>query len=296
MFRNIGNHFKEAFYGITRHFAMALSSMTAVAIALFLVGIFMIASSTIDSFSTNIQQSIQVHVKLRDDVGDVGFKQIKEQISKIENVNEVTFSSKDIELDKFIDSYGEAFEMYRGPENPLKNAFIVNIKENSDINTISNTISQISGVYEVNFGGLNTVALMETLRKVRDGGYIFVAILSILAIFLISNTIKVTISNRENEIGIMRYIGATNGYVRSPFLIEGAVIGLIGSIPPTLIIGFGYNYIYDLMHGHLFTELLTMMPAMPYIYYLSAILLGVGILVGFIGSFISVSKHLRLKR
>ena len=143
---------------------------------------------------------------------------------------------------------------------------------------------------------MNALKLIEILNSVRDSGLILVSVLGLLAIFLITNTIKMSIHSRMHEIQIMRTIGATNGFIRSPFLVEGLLIGLIGSIVPILITIFGYNYIYNSLNGVLLTNIFILRPAFPFVYQLSYLLTLLGISVGLLGSFISVSRYLRTVR
>ncbi|MBQ5805371.1 MAG: hypothetical protein IIW22_06325 [Erysipelotrichaceae bacterium] len=116
-----------------------------------------------------------------------------------------------------------------------------------------------------------------------------------LAIYLIYNTIKITIATRKDEIWIMRNVGARNGYIRAPFLVEGIIIGIFGSILPIGVIVYAYYWLYQATGGVL-AGVITLIPVYPFILYLGGALLVIGILVGFIGSYISVCKYLRLTR
>ena len=124
---------------------------------------------------------------------------------------------------------------------------------------------------------------------------ILVIALCFLAVYLIFNTIKITIDSRQDEIFIMRNVGAFNGYIRAPFLVEGIIIAVLGAIIPVLVLCAGYYYLYDYTGGILLAVIRLIEP-IPFLLYLALALLGVGVLVGFIGSYISVSKNLRLRR
>ena len=138
--------------------------------------------------------------------------------------------------------------------------------------------------------------MMSAFEKVKEGGIIAVLVLSALAIFLISNTIKLTINARQDEIHIMRLVGASNRYIRTPFLIEGVFIGLLGAIIPILIVYFGYEYIYEISGGYFFTQLFTLISPRPFIIDICIVLAGIAAIVGLIGSYISVSKYLWWRR
>lgn len=291
--------FKEGFIGIIRHLAMSVSSIMAVMVTLFLVSLFLILTVNLQQITDSVQSKVQIHVQILNDVDLTGIGELKRQILDIDGVVDVEFSDKDDELNHFIESYGEEgkiFEMYRGEKNPLRNAFIIEVSQGNLIEQVSNKIENLDGIESVNYGGLNALKLIEILNSVRDSGLILVSVLGLLAIFLITNTIKMSIHSRMNEIQIMRTIGATNSFIRSPFLVEGLLIGLIGSIVPILITIFGYNYIYVSLNGVLLTNIFVLRPAFPFVYQLSYLLVLLGIFVGLLGSFISVSRYLRTVR
>ena len=125
---------------------------------------------------------------------------------------------------------------------------------------------------------------------------IFIVLLALLALFLISNSIKMTIYARNREISIMRNVGATNGYIKVPFMLEGMIIGFIGSLIPCLITYFGYRYLFDVMGGQIFSNMFSLQPVMPFTLEICVILIVAGMLVGLFGSFFSTTKYLHWKR
>ena len=135
--------------------------------------------------------------------------------------------------------------------------------------------------------------MVAAMINIRRFGGIFVLALGVLAVFLIQNTIKLTIYARQDEIDIMRNVGATNGFIRAPFVWEGIITGILGAILPILLTIYGYQFAYNLVHGVMFSSMFKMIAPVPYIYYISAVLLGIGILVGLIGSWLSVTRYLR---
>lgn len=285
---------KEAFYGFVRHFSMSFSSMVAVTVTLLLISLFLIISVNVQEITTSVEDKIQIHVQLEDTFDNV--PTLRTQINALSDVVDVKFSSKDTELDAFIDSYGEdgaIFEMYRGENNPLKNALIVELSDNSNINTITQSIASMEGVLKANYGGGSTLKLVELLSNVQEGGLILVLVLGLLALILIINTIKITIQARSVEIQIMRTIGATNMFIRLPFVLEGVFIGLFGSLIPIIVTIWGYAYAYNALGGILFTELFPLRAIYPFVLQLSYLLMLLGIILGLVGSYISVSRYLR---
>jgi cell division transport system permease protein len=290
---------KEGFIGLIRHLAMSVSSIMAVIVTLLFVSLFLILTVNLQQITDSVQAKVQIHVQIENEVDLTGIAELKRTILELPGVVAVDYSNKDEELNHFIESYGEEgkiFEMYRGDKNPLRNAFIIEVSEGNLIDQVSTKIEGMVGIESVNYGGLNALKLIEILNSVRDSGLILVLVLGILAIFLITNTIKMSIHSRMYEIQIMRTIGATNGFIRAPFMVEGVLIGFIGSLIPIGISAFGYNYLYQSLNGVLLTNIFVLRPVFPFVLQLSYLLALLGISVGLVGSFISVSRYLRTVR
>ncbi len=298
MFRRFFRHIKEGFIGVRRHFGMAFSSATAVTITLTMIGVFAVLVSNVAFLTQEIEQSISLVALIDYDVADqTQLKSMQKQIENMDGVLSVEYRTKDQEFDYYNEQYPdmvEFSELYR-EDNPFHDVYIVSLTEGSNMSTIKTNIGKINGISSVEDGGTNTYRLINILQETRLAGAIFVLALVLLAIYLIYNTIKVTIATRKDEIIIMRNVGAKNGYIRAPFLVEGIIIGVIGSIIPIGLIIYGYYRLYNLSGGVL-AGVLSLIPVFPYILYLSLALLLIGIVVGFIGSYISVCKYLRLTR
>ena len=186
--------------------------------------------------------------------------------------------------------------MFRGEENPLNHAYFVSVKNANDINTISEEINKLDGIKAVAYGGNSVTQLIKILNSIQDGGLIFVGLLTLLALFLISNAIKMTIYARNKEISIMRNVGATNWYIKIPFMLEGILIGIFGAILPCVLTYFVYKYLYNAMNGQIITGVFRLQPIFPFTIQVCLLITGFGILVGLIGSFFSTSKYLKWKR
>ena len=227
-------------------------------------------------------------------------KQIETAISKIDGVERVSYSSKDDELKYYINSFEDertraVFEPFKA-DNPMHDAYYVETKNGANLEEIAKEIDKISGVDSVNYGGQSTLNMVDAMSSIRRFGSILVAALTLLAIFLIQNTIKLTIYARKDEITIMKHVGATNGFIRAPFLWEGIITGILGAIIPIGLTVWGYIVIFDKTSGVLISNMFRLEKAFPFLYYVSGILLLVGILVGLFGSWLSVTKYLRDKR
>ena len=298
MFRRFFRHIRDGFVGVGRHFGMALSSATAVTITLLLIGLFLVISSNLMVITRDIEESISISVLIEEGKENT-HTELEKKILKLEGVLNVDYRTKDEEFDYYLSTtndveVNEFYETYR-EDNPFNDCILVEIADGSQISNIRNAIERMNGVESVHDGGTNTYLLVNILSNVRIVGAFLVGALCILAIYLVYNTINITISSRKDEIWIMRNVGAKNGYIRAPFLVEGVIIGVMGAIIPILVCVFGYLYVYEYFGGSLFGAFRLIKP-IPYIYYLIGVLAATSIVVGFVGSYISVVRYLRYKR
>ncbi|NLY62604.1 MAG: ABC transporter permease [Erysipelothrix sp.] len=299
MINRFFRHIKEGFINIFRNLAMSISSISAVTITLILVGVFIVISTNITSISDSIKSSLNIVVKIDLDITDDDIAILQEKVSTIKNVSDVEFSSKHDELEKQINLYPQQAEYYRrhqGKNNPLHNIFIVEVTDASHLSAINEQISSLNGVHTAEQGGDGVETLVNALNSMQKTGWIIVVILTLLAMYLISNTIKSSIYSQREEIGIMRNVGASNRFIRAPYLVGGIIIGILGSIIPITLAYFGYSYLYKATGGMLLSKMFVIQPIFPFVIYLSAILLAIGVGVGLVGSFISVTRFLRWKR
>lgn len=299
MIRRFFRHIKEGFINIFRNLAMTVSSVTAVTITLLLVGAFIVISTNITSISGSIKSSLTIVAKIDFEVNNDDILTLQEKIENLDNVQEVSYSDKHEELEKQIDLYPQQAEYYRrheGENNPLHDIFIVQVNDADNLTAINEEISNLKGIFSAEQGGEGVEKLVLALNSIQKIGWIVVVVLSLLAMYLISNTIKSTIYAQRDEIGIMRNVGASNGFIRAPYLVGGVLIGALGSIIPILVMIFGYNFMYKQTGGILISKMFALEPVYPFVLYLSLLLLLLGVVVGFIGSFVSVTRYLRWKR
>ena len=300
MIRRFFRHIREGFYGVARHASMAFSSATAMTVTLILMSAFFMVIVNLTNITMEIEQEVQISVLIDYDHEEASVEEsIGDQIKSIDGVNSVEFFTKDQEAQYYFDNYSETdeaiVEMIK-QDNPLNDAFYVKVEDGQRLGEIAAEIESIEGVATVNYGGASVVSFMEVLTMIRNVGFIMVTALLLLTIFLIQNTIKLTIFARNEEISIMRIVGAKNGYIRAPFLVEGIIIGILGSVIPILFTIFGYIYIYRISGGVVLSNIFTLIAPNPFVIYVSLGLVGLSIVVGFVGSFFSVTKYLRWTR
>ena len=295
--KNLPKHFKESLVNLWRNGAMSFSSIFAVTITLLLIGVISVLALNVQDISANIEDGVRIYVKLERSIDENAEKEVGNQIKKLKGVGSITYSSKDEELNKLIDKQGKdgktLFESYR-EDNPLGSAYEVEAKDPTKLASLAKKIQDIPNVNSVNYGGDSTQSMVTTLNTIQKAGSVFIVGLVIVALFMISNTIKITITARSTEISIMRMVGASNWYIRIPFMLEGIFIGLIGSIVPLLILVYGYKFAYVTMTSMMSSNLITFMSPYPLVWQLGALLALLGAVVGLIGSFFSVRKFLKL--
>ena len=297
MFRRFFRHIREGFVGFVRHIGMALSSASAVTITLTLIGLFLVLTFNLGALSLEIEKSISMTAIVSYDASESMISNIEKSINSIDGISSIEFRTKDQEFDFYNETYPEMAEFnetYR-ESNPFHDVFLVSVEDGNEMENVKAQIERINGIDSVEDGGSNTYLLVNILKNVRIFGGALVLALCILAVYLIYNTIKITIASRETEIWIMRNVGAKNGYIRAPFLVEGIIIGVAGAIIPIALICGGYYYIYEMIGGVLM-GFLTLVKPYPFAIFLALGLLGISIVVSFIGSYISVCKYLRLHR
>ncbi|BCL58246.1 cell division protein FtsX [Faecalibacillus intestinalis] len=294
--KNLPKHFKESLVNLWRNGAMSFSSIFAVTITLLLIGVISVLALNVQDISANIEDGVRIYVKLERSIDENAEKEVGNQIKKLKGVESVTYSSKDEELNKLIDKQGkdgkELFESYR-EDNPLGSAYEVEAKDPTKLASLAKKIQDIPNVNSVNYGGDSTQSMVTTLNTIQKAGSVFIVGLVIVALFMISNTIKITITARSTEISIMRMVGASNWYIRIPFMLEGMLIGLFGAIIPILVLVYGYGALYNYTGGSLMSSMLVLKAPMPFIRDFSFILAGLGAGVGLIGSFVSMRRFLK---
>ena len=294
--KNLPKHFKESLVNLWRNGAMSFSSIFAVTITLLLIGVISVLALNVQDISANIEDGVRIYVKLERSIDENAEKEVGNQIKKLKGVGSVTYSSKDEELSKLIDKQGkdgkELFESYR-EDNPLGSAYEVEAKDPTKLASLAKKIQDIPNVNSVNYGGDSTQSMVTTLNTIQKAGSVFIVGLVIVALFMISNTIKITITARSTEISIMRMVGASNWYIRIPFMLEGMLIGLFGAIIPILVLVYGYGALYNYTGGSLMSSMLVLKAPMPFIRDFSFILAGLGAGVGLIGSFVSMRRFLK---
>ncbi|HJC36314.1 MAG TPA: permease-like cell division protein FtsX [Candidatus Merdibacter merdavium] len=296
--QNLPAHLAGAWRNLIRHISLTVSSVIAVTVTLLIVGVLMVVAGNISDFTDNIESDFQIQATISPGFSDdTQIEELQHQIEELDHVSSCTFSSKEEELQELIDENGEMFRYYEGEDrNPLYDVFRIELDDNRQISAVSDELNQMDGIVEATYGGDEITMMVSLFEALRSGGLVFVVFLALLALLLIQNTIRMTIQARNTEIAIMRSVGASNWYIRGPFILEGMYIGILGSIIPVAVIDIGYYALYESFHGVLLSSMFVMKPLWPFMAGVCAALIIGGIIVGMAGSFLAVGKYLRWKR
>lgn len=288
---------KYAWNGIRKHLVLTFSCIMAMVVSLVLIASFLLIGLHIDRFANGIQGDMSIHVVLTEAIDtQEEIDKARDQIEGVSNVDDLQFSSKEDELEMMIEEKGEAFSQYRGEENPLSNAFFVSVKDSQKLEKTAEDLEALDCVSSVAYGGESATGLVDLLDRVRKVGYVLAALLLILSMYLIYNTIRTTIYSRKQEIAIMRQVGGTNTFVRTPFVLQGMFIGLLGAMVPLLILVFGYPKFYDAMDGVLFASVFDLLDSNYVSLIVGGTVVGCGLIIGILASVLAVRKALKANR
>lgn len=295
-FRTLMRHIRVGCKNIIRNGWMTIASIGAVTTTLILVSVFLALVLNLNEIAKNIENDVEIKTLVELGTSDEEVIALGKQLEAIEGVDSVTFSSNDEELQSLIESMGEEGETWElfEQDNPLNHAFIVRAKVPQDTEKIAEEIQSFDNVNRVVFGKDVVEQLFEFNNYARIIGIVLIVALVFTAIFLISNTIKITIIARSAEIGIMKLVGATNGFIRWPFFIEGLLLGVLGSVIPIAIVLGGYYYLDSAVIDTISFSFVELLPFNPFAWQLSLLILAIGAIIGVWGSVMSIRKFLRV--
>ncbi|MCJ0534918.1 permease-like cell division protein FtsX [Enterococcus cecorum] len=295
MIRTFFRHLLESLKSLKRNGWMTVASATAVAISLTLLGIFLTLIMNATKLAEDIENNVDISVLVDIGTNQEDIDKLKKELEDLPNVKSVEFSSKDEELKKLEESMGSVWSMFEGDSNPLYDNFIVKAKNPQTIKKVAKQAAKLKNVHRADYGGLVSDKILKITKGMRTWGLGAAVLLVFVAVFLISNTIRITIMSRQREIQIMRLVGAKNGYIRWPFFLEGAWIGVIGSILPCLIIFFGYRAAYRVLNQpQILGASYRLLTPETFSIQIMLLLVGIGILIGALGSVISMRRFLKI--
>jgi len=296
-FRIFGKNISESFKGVFRNFSLSLASISCITITLVLVGFSIILSYNVNNFTTEIEKDLTIVVFLDRKIETEEINVLQTRIKTMDNVSNVIYNSKE-EVKKEMQKESEVFDsimsQYTEETNPLQDSFLVKVDDINGIGDVADEIKKLDKVDLVKYGEGSVEELVKIFDIVKKITYIAVAALVLVTVFLVSNTIKITIQSRRREIEIRRLVGASNSFIRRPFFFEGIILGFLGALIPVAACWYGYVYIFNRLHGQLFTAIIPLVKPSNIMHIVVISLLGIGVVVGAFGSYRAVRKYLKI--
>lgn len=287
---------KEGFKGVLRHMTMTVASVGSVAASLFMLGAVLIIVFNVNNVTLIAQEKfdkIQVFLKL--DLNNEEIKNVEKQLNTLDGVEEIVFLSKEDAFNQFKRGWGKESYVLDGVENPMPHSFIVNLKNLEDADHVYKSLSKIEGIDEIKYYKDVIDKIMKISSFIKQLGLGLIVMLTLISLFTISNTIKLALYARRKEINIMKYVGATNWFIRRPFIVEGMVLGAIGSGIGYMLIMASYKTIYNKLLGDTYWIIGENMLSYDEISKsIVMIFFVMGIGIGILGSLISLRRHLRV--
>lgn len=277
---------------------MTLSSTVIVVACLLVFGLYLLFSMNINSVAEQLKSECEIRVYIDESIepDSPEMEELDRNIRSVSNVREAVFYSNEEALEEFKTDLGEDVYVMEGlgDDNPLRDSYKIRLKDLSVSESTAEKLKRIEGVAKVNDNQSSANKLVDGTNIIKTISFWFMIFLGALAIFIISNTIKITLFARRREINIMKYLGATNSFISWPYIIEGIIIGIVGSIIALGIMLIAYNAflsadvtLFEAMSLKFCTIKQVLAPLISWF-------VGIGVLLGAIGSAVSIRRHLKV--
>lgn len=292
--RTIEYYIREVFISLRRNNWMSVASIGTVAVSLFIFGMFLMMVINMNKLAENMESQVQINVYLLDKVDREQARDIEKDLKEIEGVESVGFVTKDEAMERFKDRLGDQKTLLDALDetNPLPDSFEVTVTNPDLVKTAAEKMEKIDGVECAKYGQDVMEHLFEITRLLRIFGFTLMLVLAFATLFIISNTIRLTVFARRKEIAIMKYVGATDWFIRWPFVMEGMVLGLFGSIIAAMVLRTAYTAMAEKVYDTL--AFFPLIPEQPFLTYITIIVVISGMVVGAIGSAVSIKKFLKV--
>lgn len=284
----------EVFRSLRRNNWMTFASIGTVTVSLFVLGVFLILVLNMNRLAGMLESQVQISVYLEDHLTGREKRQIEYDITSLQGIDTVKYVDRDEAKTRLQERLGDQKYLLDAlsDDNPLPDAFEVTVTTPAVVESAASAISAMSGVEEAKYGQDVIEHLFDITRLMRIFGLVLMLLLGAATLFIIANTIRLTVFARRKEIAIMKYVGATDWFIRWPFLLEGIVLGCFGGI----IAAVALRSFYAAMAAQIYSTLafFPLLPQYPFMNYVTLAILGSGIVIGAIGSLISLKRFLRV--
>ena len=296
--RNIRRFIAEAFSGIFKNALMTIASLIVVTSCLLMLGVFFVVTLNVNSISEEAADACQVKAYITNEAQAEGKQnEIEEQIRRISYTEEVVYENGVESFKKIKEGMTEEDRLsFSGlPDDLLNDAFNITVDDISNTDKITEALKKIEGIEKVESGD-DIVSFINSLRKtVKNVSFWIILAFMLISIFIISNTVKLTVHNRRREINIMKYVGATDSYIKWPFIIEGIIVGLLSAGIAYIVTSSVYTGLVGATTKS--TPVVSFIKMLPFneIWHVFAVsYAGLGAVIGAIGSAMSVRKYLKV--
>ena len=285
---------KEVYTSFKRNIWMTLASIFTVVLSLFILGFFSIVILNLNKMADTLESQVQISVYLKDDLSQEEIDETKETLSKIEGLQDIKFTTREDAMENFKKRLGDQQFLLDALDdtNPLPDSFSLTVTSPQQVKTIADTVVALDSVESASYSQDIINHLFNLTHLIRLIGVALIILLTGAAIFIISNTIRLTVFARRKEIAIMKYVGATDWFIRWPFLLEGICLGFIGGGLATIFLYIVYNQVTQEIYEAM--AFFPLIPQHPFIDYISLAILVAGIIIGALGSTISLKRFLKV--
>lgn len=285
---------KEVYTSFKRNIWMTLASIFTVVLSLFILGFFSIVILNLNKMADTLESQVQISVYLKDDLSQEEIDETKETLSKIEGLQDIKFITREEAMENFKERLGDQQFLLDALDdtNPLPDSFSLTVTSPQQVKTIADTAAALDSVESASYSQDIINHLFNLTHLIRLIGVALIILLTGAAIFIISNTIRLTVFARRKEIAIMKYVGATDWFIRWPFLLEGICLGFIGGGLATIFLYIVYNQVTQEIYEAM--AFFPLIPQHPFIDYISLAILVAGIIIGALGSTISLKRFLKV--
>lgn len=284
----------EVAISLRRKNLMSFASIGTVAVSLFVLGVFLILVLNFNRLAGTLESQVQISVYFNDDTTASKQREVASAIQNLQGISSIHYVSRAEAMERLRERLGDQKYLLDSleDENPLPDSLEVVVKRPDMVETAAKAISKMEGVEEAKYGQDVIEHLFDITRLVRIFGLALMVLLAAATIFIIANTIRLTVFARRKEIAIMKYVGATDWFIRWPFILEGMVLGLIGGI----IAAIALRSFYAAMAAKIYSTLtfFPLMPQYPFMNYVAVAIILSGMIIGTIGSAISLKRFLQV--
>lgn len=285
---------REAFRSLRRNAFMTVASVVTMALSLTMLGLFILMGLNLNHMANQVESTVEISIYVEDGISDEQLKNLSDTLETMNGVKKIGYIDKEEAMQRFRERLGDRQDLLDalGGENPLPASFQIQAESPSQVQEIAKTAIELDGVDDTQFGQEIIEQIFEMAHWMRILSLVLVFFLGLAALFIISNTIRVAVFARRKEISIMKYVGATDEFIRIPFLLEGIILGFLGALVATLVVDVMYS-VFSNQVGKALT-FLPILPKYPLLLWISIGMMCLGPAIGTLGSWISIKRFLKV--